>query len=132
MNEELIYNVIRIYNKATNKSYIEVGLNVDYTVKEIADRLGRDVCIQDPILQKEFTKYKEEVKRKYIDHDLYKYINYGLLTFDIYYSFEVLEQTEGLNYDVADKYILKNRELGNGYNKYTYKEVDDFLNYENY
>lgn len=122
-----MYNIIRIYNKQNNNSYIIIGMNTEFKVNENIQKLSNKTHY-NCILQKEFNEYKKQLKRQYKKHELYKYINYDLLTFDNYYNYEVLEQIKELNFDIADNYILKYRELKKGYNQYTYKENKDYYN----
>ena len=121
-----MYNIIRIFNKSNNNSYILVGRNTEYKIKETINNLANKDH-KSPILQKEFDDYKKQLKKEYKKNSLYKYINFDLLVFDTYYNYEVLEIIEELNFDIADKYIKEYRIIKKGYNQYLYEELKTYF-----
>lgn len=70
-----MYNIIRIYNKNNNNSYILVGKNINYKINENINNLSKKDH-KSPILQKEFNEYKKQLKKEYNKNSLYKYINF--------------------------------------------------------
>lgn len=118
-----MYNIIRIYNKQNSNSYILIGMNTEYKIKETISILSNKEH-KSPLLQKEFSDYKKQLKKEYKKNSLYKYINFNLLAFDKFYSYEVLEIINELDFNLVDNYINQYRSVKRGYNQYLYDEIN--------
>ena len=116
-------------NKINDNVYVGQTLSFDKRLSYHKKDLINDSHHQFN-LQKEFNSFVEEEMKKNKKNKFYNYINFKDYVFDTFYEMEVIEKIskekmcdKDYVLDVEDKYILKYRELNEGYRQKTNNEI---------
>jgi len=119
--------IYRIYNVENGNSYIGQSKNIEYRWEQHKEdlKVGKH---HQYYLQKEYDKNKKVITKQFKDNELSNYLDYDKITIDKYYKLEILKQFNYHNLnellELEDQYILKYRDIQEGYKQKTNKEID--------
>lgn len=118
--------IYKIYNKENNNTYIGQSKNIENRLNKHIEDLKNNKHHQRN-LQKEYNNLKKNIKNQYKCNELFDYIDYDKLVFEKYYGIEVLKAFDYYNLEellkLEDEYILKYRNIQEGYNQKTNEEI---------
>lgn len=128
--------IYRLYNTKNNNSYIgqskDILRRLNYHKEDLKNNTHH--CYK---LQQEYNKLYKELDKQYKSDPLYNYLDINKIVIDKFYKLEVLKEFNYYNIDellkVEDEYILKFRDIQEGYRQNTNEELNnkhyELLNY---